>query len=123
MPDPFSTTDLTRMRATQTAHQPDTCTILSLTETIQSSGHILSTWGTLSADVACRFVPMSLDTERLAADMMEAAQTYVVTMAYDGTIEPAYVVVYSGGTYEVTAVQEQGSWKTAKRVLVVAVTP
>lgn len=123
MPDPFSTNDLTRMRSTQTAHQPDTCTILSLTETIQSSGHILSTWGTLSADVACRFVPMSLDTERLAADMMEAAQTYVVTMAYDGAIEPAYRVVYSGGTYEVTAVQEQGSWKTAKRVLVKEVVP
>ena len=107
-----------QIRADQLEAMPDTCTILSPTTTTRATGHPLDTWGTLAASVACRMRPEGVPSERLTAEQIAAPQTYVLSLAYDGTLAPAYRVVYGGGTYEVVGVIDSGSWDTVTRARV-----
>ena len=109
---------VSQIRADQIDALPDTCTILAPTTTTRATGHPLDTWGTAAGSVACRMRPEGVPSERLTAEQIAAPQTYVLSMAYDGTLSPAYRVVYGGGTYEVVGVIDSGSWDTVTRARV-----
>ena len=114
---------IAQIRADQLAALPDTCTILSPTVTVLATGHQREGWGTVAASVACRMRPEGVVSERLTAEQIAAPQSYVLSLAYDGTLAAGYHVLYGGGTYEVTGAISTTSWDTVTRARVVEVTP
>ena len=106
-----------------TYYLPDTCTILSRTLTRNATGRDSWAYGTVATSVACRIMPIAQTEESLAGEQSWPDQAYQVSMAYNGTLTPAHVIVFSGGTLEVTAVATLGTWKAALRAICREVKP
>lgn len=110
----LSNDELTDMRTTiQDYLLPDTCSILSITRTSDGSGGFTETWGTASANVACR-----LDTQNgKYIDLDGSVRSYkklVLSLPYNTTITNANRVLFSGNTFQVVNTNE-GSWIAVKR--------
>lgn len=115
---------LAQMRSQYSGYYlPDTCTILRRVATRSATGRDSWAYGTVAASVACRIMPIAQTEESLGGEQSWPDQAYQVSMAYNGTLTPAHVIVYSGGTLEVTSVQTLGSWKVALRAICREVKP
>ena len=115
---------LAQIRAAQNEALPDTCTIVSGTVTVNDTGtRSKDGWGTVAADVSCRMRPQAIPREQQMAMQMSAPMGYIFSMAYDGTLDPAYRIIYDGGTYEVVGVVDTGSWSTVVRAICVKAEP
>ena len=110
----LSSDELTEMRTTiQDYLLPDTCNILSLSSSSDGAGGFTETWGTATANLACR-----LDTQSgRFTDMEGGVQTYkklVLSLPYNAIITEANRVEHGTNLYQVVSVNE-GSWLAVKR--------
>ena len=109
--------DLAYMRECLEEFLPDTCTILSPTETPDGMGGVDATWGTSSANVACRLdhkKTLSQD-EIVTGASLRPFTSYILSVPYDTTITTDYRVVHSSITYNVVTVNTDQSWKSVTR--------
>ena len=115
---------MTQIRADQTSALPSTCTIMSPVQTVNDTGTRTTVHsGTVAADVACRMRPQAIPKEQQTSEQLAAPATYILSMAYDGTLDPSYQIIYDGGTYAVTGVIDTGSWTGVIRATCTKVEP
>lgn len=108
--------ELTRLQADLLVTLPDTCALLSATTAPDGYGGVTETWGTVSANVACR-LDAYRGKEAIAGAALNPYQTFVVTLPADTAITPAHRVLHGGTTYNVVSVSD-GSLLGCKRAIV-----
>lgn len=107
----LSSADLAGMRAALNTLMPNTCNILSLTQTADGQGGFTDTWGTATASVACRFETMRQSgREAMAAGALQPFQSWVLTVPSGTTITTANRVQISGTSYNVKGVDNGKTW-------------
>lgn len=113
---------LASMRATQAQAWPDMATHLAPTSTINALGEAVIAWGTAGTAISCRLTPAQAQT-RISSVATETATipNWVVTMAYDGVVNPGDRLMIGSRTYEVFNVSDDFAWRTAIRVECVTV--
>lgn len=107
-------TELERMRATQLASFPDTCTIQQATVTQDSIGSAMRAWSARASGVQCRLRPRS------ARELMLGSKTtpigeWLLSLDHAQAIETADRVIVWGRTFEVLTVNNGESDRTATR--------
>jgi len=108
------TDQLTLMRSQAEDMMPDTCDILSVTNTSDSQGGIVQTWGTASASVKCRLDAQG-GGDALSAGRITDFRGYILTVPYATTVTEANRVLHGGVTYAVTSVDLDKSWPVTRR--------
>jgi hypothetical protein len=93
---------------------PDTCKILTATDTPDGMGGFTQSWGT-AAVVSCR-LDITNKMEGLGGASMREYQATVLSVPYNTTVDVNYRVEHGGYTYNVTAVNNDQSWIAVKRV-------
>jgi head-tail adaptor len=88
---------------------PDTCNILSVTDTSDGQGGITQAWGTTYIGTACR-----LDTTRgyetVQGGAVQAFRQYVLHLPYNTPITEANRVEVGSYTYSIVSVDYGKSW-------------
>jgi len=95
---------------------PDTCDILTVTETADGQGGVTKSWGTAYSNVAFR-LDMKQGREMVAGGALQPFTMYTGSLPYDATITTADRILYEGGTYAVTSVNTNQSWNVVRRVV------
>jgi len=108
--------ELTDMRASLDLLMPDTCNILSRTDTADGQGGFTTTWGTATASVSCRLDKRSgaLEEELMAASI-QPFTSWMLTVPDETTITEAHRVEVGSNTFNVTSVDDGKSWKGSVR--------
>ena len=112
----ISTTELAQMRSDIEELLPDTGNILEKTQVSDGQGGFTDSWGTATADVACR-VDAQKGDESLSADRQKPFNEYMLTLPHGTTIMTANRFEHGSNTYNVTGVNEDQSWIGCKRVV------
>lgn len=110
--------DLAYMRESIAELLPDTCNILSVTETADGQGGISQTWGTASASVSCRIDVIRdprMDELRAGASVRNFQATFL-SLPYSATVTVSNRVEHGGLTYNVVSTNTDQSWIAVKRV-------
>jgi SPP1 family predicted phage head-tail adaptor len=106
--------ELTQMRTDVNNLMPDTCNILSLTNTSDGQGGFSEAWGTATAGIKCRIDKRS-GRESVAAGAVQTFGTWVMTLPSDTTITSAHRVEHGSETYNVVHVDSDKSWLASVR--------
>jgi SPP1 family predicted phage head-tail adaptor len=93
---------------------PDTCDLLTSSYAADGQGGGTTTWGTVTASVACR-LDYVRGNERTAAGALQPFTGYVLTLPHDTTVTSAYRVVHNSITYTIQSVSSGTSWKSCVR--------
>lgn len=111
----LSTLEITQMRADADAYLPDTCVLQSVTRTADSVGGWAESWAAADT-VQCRVAPMPLNRpETINAAQMASESRWVLTVAYNLSIDVTQRVVHASTTYEIESLEDTHSNRTAKR--------
>lgn len=112
----LSTQDLTAMRATLDASFPDLATIQRYTSIPDGMGGQDESWGTLTANVACRLSPsgQTRGGERPVGAAMAAIADWTITLPRNQDVTAKDRMVISGRTFEVKQVVAR-SWEISRR--------
>jgi hypothetical protein len=113
--DMLSAEELAHMRTGTGLLMPDTCNILSVTQTADGFGGITQTWGTV-VTVACRLdiVPTQHD-EQVNGSSLRNFQETVLSIPFSTSIAVTNRVEHGGYTYNVLATNVDQSWIAVKR--------
>lgn len=113
----LTATELADMRAVQELAFPDTGTILRGTSSHNEIGEAVMAWGTVASNLAMRLMPEARRQANLDVvnDQATLVTDWVVTIAYGGDIVTGDRVVVGAGTYDVIAVTDEFTWRTAVR--------
>ena len=112
MPDAY---ELTRLRADmESAALPSTGDILSLTRTSDGRGGWTETWGTATANVACRLDLVrrnfGVGIESVKAASIKPYSTWILSLPYGTAITSANRFQFGTDTYSVIEVNANSSW-------------
>lgn len=99
---------------------PDTCDILTVTQTSNGQGGLNETWAVAYSDVPCRLDVIS-KREAAQGGAVQQFTGHVLSLPYDTTISDNDRVEIDDVTYAVTGINDGQSWKAVKRVYVEAV--
>lgn len=110
----IDSTMLLAMRAAISELLPDSCNILTPTNTPDSEGGVTTAWGTSSA-VACR-LDAKQGREMLTGGAIQPYTTYILSLPYDTTIAQTSRVLHGGVTYAVKSINLNQSWIAVRRV-------
>ena len=114
----LSSNELAYMQESIAALLPDTCNILTVTESPDGFGGVTQTWGTASSNVACRLdVTNQIGTDEAAGGAsLKSYQQTILSVPYNTTVGNNYRIEHGGFTYNVTATNTDQSWIAVKRV-------
>ena len=112
----LTTAELAQIRSDIADLLPDTGHILSLTQVSDGQGGFTDTWGTATANVACR-VDAQSGKEALESAAIQPFHRYMLTVPYDTTITTANRFYHSTTTYNIISVNDDQSWKGDKRAV------
>ena len=111
----ISDKELDAMRSAVEGLFPDTCNLLTVTQTSDGEGGFTDAWGTITADVACRLdyitAPM---TETVTGSAVRTFKSYELALPHDTVITEAYRVEVNDVTYNVTGVDAAQAWQIEK---------
>ena len=110
----IDTAMLTAMREAIAELLPDTCYVLTVTDTPDGFGGVTQSYGT-SAAVSCR-LDMKSSREPTQGGAIQQFSSYMLSVPYDTTIEETDNVLHNGIQYAVTSINEDISWQAVKRV-------
>ncbi len=113
----LSAAELAQIRADIETLFPDTCNILSVTNTSDGMGGFTQAWGTASANVPCR-IDYQTGSEALTAESLKPYQRAFVSMPYDTTITTSNRIQINGVSHSVVSVNVNQSWIGVKRAAV-----
>lgn len=115
----LSSDELSSIRADIALMLPDTCNLLSASQSPDSYGGVTETWGTVTGGTA---VPCRLDyksgTRMLTGGAIQSYTGWMLTLPYSTTITTGYRVQHGGYTYTVKVVEDDKSWKASTRAQV-----
>ena len=113
----FTDADLTWMRATVEETMPDTCNILSVTQTSDGQGGFTETWGTATANVACRVdAQVRSDSDTVVGESERVYNRYIVTVPHDTTVTEENRIEANGFTMSVDSVDDVKSEAACLRI-------
>lgn len=112
----LSDADMAAIRADIAQLLPDTCNILSVSQTPDGQGGVNQTWGTASAAVACRLDP-SRGRDQLIGGAVRPFYGFILTVPYDTTLTTAQRIEANSETFAVVSVDAGKSWAGSKRAL------
>lgn len=114
----LTTQELLHMRDSTELLMPDTCNILSVTNTPDGQGGVTQTWGTVSSSIACRLDILSRQNTNIQIDgaALREYQETILSVPFDTTVENNNRVEHGGLTYNVTSTNTDQSWIAVKRV-------
>ena len=116
----LSTAELAQLRTDANAYLPDTCTIQTVVRTADNMGGWTEAWSNTYTSVACRLAPArATRDETLRGEQISAYSQWVLTVAYNQTIDETMRVVHDSETYEVLRLEDTHSSRTAKRAYLV----
>ena len=107
--------ELSIMRSTINQLMPDTCNILTSTETNDGQGGAILTYGTTGTAIACR-LDVVQGREQQAGGAVQAFTSYMLSIPYGTTINYKDMVEIGSNRYEVTSLNNNQSWKAVTRV-------
>ena len=114
----LSSNEITLMRSTlENEALPDTCNILSVTQTADGQGGFTDAWGTATAGVACRLDNTS-SRELLSGDAVKHFTGWMLTLPQSTSIAAGNRVEVDSDTYNVVGFDDGKSWALSLRVLV-----
>ena len=116
----LSNSELAFMRESIELLMPDTCDILTVTETPNGQGGITETWATAYSNVPCR-LDMKSGREPMTGGAVQQYTSYILSLPYDTTINDVDRVEIDSVTYAVTSINAGQSWSAVKRVTLEAV--
>lgn len=90
---------------------PDTCSVLSKTETMDSSGGYAATWGTAST-VMCR-MDFTNGVKQLSGAGLQPFSQMILSVPYDTTVTTNNRIEWGGAQYSISSVNDN-SWKVCK---------
>lgn len=112
-----SSAELARMRSDmEDATLPDTCNILSLTQASDNEGGLIDTWGTATANVACRLDSVLTGgvglygTEQNRVASIKPYSTWTISLPHGTAITAANRVECNSSTFNVVEVDSARSW-------------
>ena len=112
----LSNSELAYMREAIDDLLPDTCNILSVTETNNGMGGVVQTWGTATAGVICRVDVTNLRSgEQVTGGSLKPFQQTILSLPYNTVITTSNRVEHDGTTYNVSMVNTNQSWIAVKR--------
>ncbi len=95
--------ELAQIRADVESLLPDTCDILSKTETIDSAGGFTTTWAVSSENVICR-MDYSSGVEQIAGGGLKPFTKMELYVPYDTTVTNENRVRWNGADYTINNV-------------------
>ena len=111
----IDTAMLAAMRSAISELLPDTCNIVSITNTADSEGGWTEARGTTGTAIACR-MDVSQGREQVTGGAVQPYTTYMLSLPYDATVAPANIIEHSSVNYAVKSVNRNQSWKAVVRV-------
>ena len=113
----LSNSEISAMRSTiETEALPDTCNILSVTQTSDGQGGFTESWGTATTGVACRLDNTS-SRELLSGEQIEHFTGWMLTLPHDTSIAAGNRVEIGSDQYNVVGFDDGKSWPLDLRVL------
>ena len=106
--------ELTYMRAEAEQAMPDSVHIQRQSRVADGQGGFTIDWNSVYQNIPARLTSKG-GSESTALDREDVRVDFVLTVAYDQSIETSDRVVHSSGTYEVQAVDDGKSWAVATR--------
>ncbi len=94
---------------------PDTCNLVTLTNTADGEGGWTQTRGTTGTAIACR-MDVIQGREATTGGAVQPYTTYMLSLPYDATVAPANIIEHSSVDYAVKSVNRNQSWKAVVRV-------
>ena len=113
--------ELADMRLVADDFLPDTCTIQTVTKTVDALGGITHTWANTYTSVACRIDPTNSGNEVVSNLALEGQATWWLNIPYTQAIDIEDRVIHDSVTYEVAHVWDTHSYKTIRRAILVRV--
>lgn len=123
----LSSREILDMRGALESLLPDTCHILSVTNSSDGQGGLSQTWGTVTANVSCRidsFLSRGLASMRGGGEMVVGGalsdfSRWIVSMPYDTVVNVTDRIQMSdGGVYNIVSLDTGKSWDLEKRLTV-----
>lgn len=106
--------ELAQMRTDIETLLPDTCNLLTATNTSDGQGGYTQAWGTAASGVACRLDEIR-SRETLAGAALRPTGQYMLSLPHSATITAAYRVEHGGLTYAVVGLNTDVSWRAVQR--------
>ena len=106
--------ELAEVRTQAEAAFDTTCTIQTYVET-NVKGSVTKAWSSTYTAVACRLAPLKQGREYQTAQGLVAVAGYVLTVAWDQAVTAEDQVIVSGDTYDILGVEDDHSYRTARR--------
>lgn len=111
----IDTAMLTAMRSAIGELLPDTCNVLSVTNTPDGMGGNTQSWGTAGTAIACR-LDMQTGMETDVGGAIQPFTRFILSVPYDTTVANANRIEHNSVTYSVISVNTNQSWIAVKRV-------
>lgn len=111
----LSVSDLEYMRDTVEQLFPDTCYILSVTETPNGMGGKTQSLGTAGTSICRLDMIENREPETMQGAGKKARQETILSMPYDVSVTTLNKILHSGITYNVQSVNTGASWKAETR--------
>lgn len=116
----ISAAELAAMRDIAGSFFPDTCTISTLTNSVDETGSPTQTFADTYTGVACRLDPAA-GNEIVRNLALEGESTWWLNIPYNQPIDITYRVTHGGDTYDIKYVVDTQSYSTIRRALLVRV--
>ena len=111
----LSTDEIALMRSELEGHAlPDTCNILTVTQTQDGQGGYTEAWGTATAGIACRLDNTS-SRELLSGDGVQHFTGWMLTLPNDTSIAAGNRVEIGSDQYNVVGFDDGKSWQISLR--------
>jgi len=106
--------ELAQMREDIEDLMPDTCNILSVAYTSDGEGGMAETWGTATANVACR-IDYRSGSEKMTGGAIQSYSKAVISLPYTTAITTKHRVKLDAYIWSVKSVNEGQSWDVVRR--------
>lgn len=113
----LSAATLARLRTTQEAALPDTCTIVRTTRSASTTSDDGTATPSTTTGVACRLMPGGNPREYEVGSRLTGATLWTLTLAHDADIRADDTVTIGTKTLYVVGVHAGQAWITATRAL------
>ena len=119
----LSTLELAQLRSDADDYMPDTCTIQTVTRTVDAYGGWTEAWADTYETVSCRLAALTTTRpEGMDGSELGSFTRWLLAVPYNQTIDATMRVVHSSVTYEIEAVDDLHSHRASRHAYLRLVT-
>ena len=110
----LATSELAEVRSQAEDAFDTTCTIQTYIET-NVKGSVSKAWSSTYTSIACRIAALRQGREYATGQGLVSVAQFVLTVAWDQAITSGDRVIVFGDSYDILAVEDDHSYRTARR--------